>query len=360
MKSALLIVLLLLLIVLAALACERRATRAGRARAAPRDARVRGARQGGAGPSGARSGGAGPAEETPPGLEWPDRGCLTRRAVDDCRRAVARARGRARGVPGGFGPAPPGERAELAAAAARLAATHGPLVTEPFVLALRDLAVNDEVRRSGVRALRHGEEIRGRHERGETVCSIAARLRLPPMAVLRQLLAEGGQNPREIRALLARPEGLPAALRAELPRILEADFGSAEQGARTKARSEAFEAGVGAFLRAKGVGFATEDDLRARRAAGEGPSLTPDFLLSAPITIAGRPVHWIDAKNYPAVDSPLTAKSIASQVARYTAAFGPGALVFNGGVMCGTDLASRGEALVLDGTPLDKNSALGA
>lgn len=352
MKSALLVVLLLVLVVLVALAHSARArARPARPRApapAPKPALA--------------VGGAGSPE---PGLEWPDRGCLTRKAVDDCQRAVARVRGRARAAQGGFGPAPPEERAELAAAARRLAAEHGPLVTEPLLLALRDLAVNLEIQRSGVKALRHGDEIRARHGRGESVCAIAARLRLPPMATLRQLLAEGGRSPSEIRALLARPEGLPAALREELPRIQAADLGSAAQGARTKARSEAFEASVGDYLRARGVGFATEEDLRARRAAAEGTgaagaALTPDFLLDSPTTIAGRPVAWLDAKNYPAVDSPLTAKSIARQVARYTAAFGPGALVFNGGVMCGSDLAARGEVLVLDGSALDKNSALGA
>jgi hypothetical protein len=272
-------------------------------------------------------------------------------------RGVAGVRKAARAAPGGFGPAPARELAELAALAQRLAAKHRAPITEAFVTALRDLAVNQEIRRSGVMALRHGEKIRALHGGGETICAIAARLRLPPMATLRQLLAEGGRSPGEIRALVARPDGLPAALRAELPQIQATDLGSRAQGLRTKSRSMAFEADVGAYLRAQGVGFATEEDLRREHDEHpDRPLLTPDFLLSAPVDCAGRRIHWLDAKNYPAVDAPLVATSTARQVARYTAAFGPGALVFNGGVMCGTALeAAPPGVLVLDGTAVAKS-----
>jgi hypothetical protein len=242
----------------------------------------------------------------------------------------------------------------LAGEVARLRRAHGPAgITEGFLLALRNMEVTGEIQRCGVRAMRHGEEILAAHKRAEPVLTTAARLGLPPTVVLRQLLVESGHSAAKAKALVADPSSLPEKLRAELPAILEADRSSRVHGPRIRARSQAFEDAVGAHLQSLGVAYRTEEALR-REHAEAGPEapplLTPDFLLEAPAVIEGREVHWLDAKNYPAVDDPVTARSTARQVDKYTAAFGPGALVFSGGVMCGGQLASR--VLYLDGTHL--------
>ena len=62
-------------------------------------------------------------------------------------------------------------------------------------------------------------------------------------------------------------------------------------------------------------------------------------------------VRWIDAKNYVYYGSALTARSLARQAARYTAAFGPGAMVFSGGRACGSTFP--GAPLLLDAAGLD-------
>lgn len=90
-----------------------------------------------------------------------------------------------------------------------------------------------------------------------------------------------------------------------------------------------FEEAVGQHLTKLGVGYKTEAEMRE-----EGGGLTPDFLLSEPVTINGQECSWVDAKNYPAMNHPLVSSSLVSQADKYTKAFGPGAFVFSGGVSC--------------------------
>ena len=64
---------------------------------------------------------------------------------------------------------------------------------------------------------------------------------------------------------------------------------------------------------------------------------------------------WLDAKNFPLYGSRLVASSLARQAEKYTARFGPGAMVFSGGLMCGAGVvpksAGTGPApLLLDGS----------
>ncbi len=137
----------------------------------------------------------------------------------------------------------------------------------------------------------------------------------------------------------------------EAPAVFEADLGSRLNADRIRAKSAAYEDAVGAHLRARGLGFKTENDLRAEHAARRDttPLMTPDFLFTQPVTIDGRRVAWLDAKDFMAYDGKLVAKSLARQAAKYTARFGPGAFVFSGGLMCDSKTARLG-ALVLDGS----------
>jgi len=91
------------------------------------------------------------------------------------------------------------------------------------------------------------------------------------------------------------------------------------------------------------VRFLTEQDSRT-----SGNSLTPDFLLDTPVVINGQRVHWIDAKNYPMYGSKLVASSLAKQAQKYNKAFGPGAFVFSGGLVCGARISAG--LLLLDGS----------
>lgn len=107
-----------------------------------------------------------------------------------------------------------------------------------------------------------------------------------------------------------------------------------------KQESEEYEEVVGDHLKSLGLEFLTENDIRRLNASGEmKSSLTPDFLFSEPFMIEydGKKhlVNWIDAKDYGCWDSPLVTKKVQAQIDKYNDAFGPGALVYSCGTMCG-------------------------
>jgi len=152
-----------------------------------------------------------------------------------------------------------------------------------------------------------------------------------------------------------------ARLKMEAPDAFEADYGSRIHNMRTQAAASRYEGVVGKFLRSaldraglQHVAVKTEADIRA---TGD-TLLTPDFLFSEPVAIRVADLHghaslhsyarvnWLDAKNYLAVDDPLTFASLKKQAAKYTAAFGPGAFVFNQ-VMCGSKTAQFAPLLTL-------------
>jgi hypothetical protein len=125
-----------------------------------------------------------------------------------------------------------------------------------------------------------------------------------------------------------------------VPAAAAADLGSRVNADRIRAGADAFEEEVGRRLRAGGARAVTEAAARAA-AAAEGappPALTPDFLLARPVRINGRPVGWVDAKNYMLTDSRLTLPGLRKQAEKYVAALGPGAFVFAGGAVAGSAL----------------------
>jgi hypothetical protein len=209
-----------------------------------------------------------------------------------------------------------------------------------------------------VRARAEGPKLLAASRGGESVIAIAERLHLPPMAVLRQILAEEGLG----AAALADPTQMPARLAREAEAISEAARGSRLNSMRIRDRSRAYEEALGRHLHSLGLQFQTEDDLRRAHAApgGQGPLLTPDFLLSEPTRINGRAVHWIDAKDYPMYGGRIMTRSIAKQATKYTDAFGPGAMVFSGGVLCDARVLSMEPPLMLDGSQVTAGRPPGA
>lgn len=304
---------------------------------------VQGGASAGAAPCGIYVGAASPqaGPETPKALAWPD---FTPHPPTVVKKCIAAVRGPGGITSRGFGPAGPDETARLAAAAGALT---GQGLCPPdlaALLKLRTLELSHSARTGGVRAQRFGDRIRAAWRGGEPITEVALRFRVPPLAALKQALVEEGHSEGEVKRLLALPDG---ELAAHVAAASDADLGSRLHCMRAQADAAEFEAVLGRWLTARGVAFRTEAESRA---AGPG-ALTPDILLSAPVTIRGRRVYWLDAKNYPGFDSPLTLKGLKRQAAKYIAAFGPGAFVFNGGVAAGSALEGP-ELLLLDGTQL--------
>ncbi|HVE13485.1 MAG TPA: TPD domain-containing protein, partial [Elusimicrobiota bacterium] len=281
----------------------------------------------------------------PPGLDsqWPTPGCLPAGLVADALSFV-------RAQPG-FAPVRAADAPAYAAEAARLSAAHRAPFDAGQLVALRRLEVSQAIQRAGTRAQRFGAQLAAETRQGRRLLALAATYRLPPLSVARQRLVEEGLDVGAVRAALRDPSRLPPGLgqlAAELPAALEADQGSPQNERQIREASQAFEDAVGAELRRRGFAFRTEAELRA---APGGADLTPDFLLTAPAAINGRPVAWLDAKNQPAVDHPIVRKGLKRAAERYTARFGPGAFVFNGGVLCAPPPLFAG-VLLLDGAHL--------
>lgn len=258
-----------------------------------------------------------------------------------------------RSVPG-FGPLTDDQRRALERGAKHLSNKYGvPLRTEQLV-SIRTMEAALEAQRAGIRALRQGKKIAEAVAAGRTVLEVAAELKLPPLAVLKQALLEQGFSEANVRSMIASPATLPEPLASEATGVFEADLSSRLHAERAKTRSQEYENAVEEYLRAAGASFQTEDELRAEQIIRYGaPRLTPDFLFREPVRIHGHSVRWLDAKNYPMYGGKIAAKSIARQAVKYTEAFGPGAMVFSGGLVCDLNVLPKKsgfQPLLLDGS----------
>lgn len=222
------------------------------------------------------------------------------------RRLVAAARGKSRG----FAPPSAAERTKHAAAAKRLAAEFGVPVPARTLASIHGQEVAARARRRT--AQKRDPAIRAARQRRLSPAAIGKELGLPPMFVVRRL------------ARLGLPVGADEMRAAE-----RADAGSAFHQRRAREHADAYEAEVGRALARLGATFKTETDLRAADIR-----LTPDFLLDTPLAIGGKKIAWIDAKNYAYYGNRLTLPGLRRQARKYTDAFGPGAMVFAGGVAC--------------------------
>lgn len=128
---------------------------------------------------------------------------------------------------------------------------------------------------------------------------------------------------------------------------------------RTHAHATLFEAALEAHLRAQGIKFMTEAEVKAPFRHTHTPfPLSPDFLLLDDVIINGHKINWIEAKAFYAAASNINAPagaigSLPAKAQRYAAAFGPGAFVFLRGFS--RDLIPRFErysTLLLDATPI--------
>ncbi|MFA6165805.1 MAG: TPD domain-containing protein [Gemmatimonadaceae bacterium] len=255
-------------------------------------------------------------------IDWPTR-CYPAELARDAAAAARAARG--------FGPIDDEERARLTRAARVLGERHKtPAFGYEQLASIRNQEVALRAGHAGARAFREAPALAAESAAGDTVLAIARKHNLPPLAVLRAILIERAYSANRVREMLAAPETLPKEFAAEAPAIFEADLGSRLNNDRVRARSDTFERVIEDKLRGTGAKFKTEGDLRA-----EGSALTPDFLFGdEPVRINGRVVHWLDAKDYSMYGGRLVAASLRKQAEKYTKAFGPGAMVFRGGVAC--------------------------
>lgn len=264
-------------------------------------------------------------------IAWPSES-YPENVISECVRFVRK------GLKGNFGPATKEEAAAYEAEARRIK------IPVEALLQMRTIEIAVRARKTGTRILRAGPEMLRASAEGESVLSIARRLDLPPTLVMRQILIESGVDSAEAKKLVSGPNraGMPARLAAEADQVCEADLGSRYHSELIREKSRVFETRVATHLSSLGIKFKTEDEIRKK----PGVLLTPDFLLDEPVLINGKLVCWIDAKNYLAYPNKLVDRSLTKQAEKYNRAFGPGAMVFSGGVSG----ASQRDVLLLDGS----------
>jgi hypothetical protein len=134
-----------------------------------------------------------------------------------------------------------------------------------------------------------------RYLRGESVVSLAESVAVPPTKMARLVLEEhlGASRGKEVGQLLKNPSLLKdERLRLEVAAAVESDHLSGPYADTTKRLlGLEYEHLLAQKLRAVGVPFLTEEQLRVR-----GDAKTPDVLLPVPLLVRGRVINWIDSK----------------------------------------------------------------
>lgn len=198
------------------------------------------------------------------------------------------------------------------------------------LILIRQMLIPLMSRRLGIQALKVDEKIREKYDLlNGTILDIAKSLKLPPTVVLYQYMSTSYDRQTLLTNIKKYPSLVPARIMKQIPEIFNNDITSPTYKEIIRMESQQYEEKLGNYLLSLGISFLTESELRKR-----GSRYTPDFKMTRPLFINGKEVNWIDAKNYPMFGAYLTLKDIADQAIKYTAEFGPGAMIFNGGIRC--------------------------
>ena len=201
------------------------------------------------------------------------------------------------------------------------------------------------------------------YDSGVGLLKLAEIHQYPALELMRIVLKKRGLKRQHVTAAINDPVAADAPLLRDRDRvqIMEA-LASDQAEADTRDRqigllesASAFENVLCEYFESRGVSLYREAELKAkqRRAFG-APVLTPDLLLRSAVTINGAPVAWVDAKN--TYGSSYSIVDDRKQLRRYTAEWGPGAVVYAAGFCGGVDVD---DILLLDGSTMLPRGAVG-
>ncbi|CEF99935.1 unnamed product [Ostreococcus tauri] len=202
-----------------------------------------------------------------------------------------------------------------------------------------------------------------RYAEGEDIFRVAADADFPACQMMRLLLehllgvshkAVGGILREPYSRIPATPEiGTVAAkygatlmrrLRADVERVAAWDHqASPVVDTLRHGAGKEYEDLLEELLRAEGIPFVTERDLRA-----DGHARTPDIKLEVPIAVRGRIVNWIDSKA--SFSDPIVhVEKGLEQFQGYVNRFGPGMVIYWHGVV--DELNNDPNVLLVDAFP---------
>lgn len=191
------------------------------------------------------------------------------------------------------------------------------------LLSIRNLVLKNKIiqRNAAVRAAIH--RYADMYGQGMSILQISEDADYPPVHLLRMIILHRGESPRD------KEQGELAQAN---------DINSAECEVKTAKFAEEAEHYFITKLRELGMSLRDQNQLIEEQ-RGSALKLTPDGLLDEPVYINGHLVHWVDFKNYVGAPIGFTRKSNTRQAAKYTEAFGAGAICYGKSVVAGYSIA---------------------
>jgi len=122
-------------------------------------------------------------------------------------------------------------------------------------------------------------------------------------------------------------------------RIMNIDILSPESVANTRQKADDYESAIINALRAYGVSFLTEIDIKNWQIVEYGRVLsTPDIYFLDDVFINGKRVYWLECKDYILAPNQLILPKVKQQLSRYIHYFGTGAVLYSQGYICDIDI----------------------
>jgi hypothetical protein len=216
----------------------------------------------------------------------------------------------------------------------RVCAGHSTTIPVAGAISIRNIVLKDKIVSSYGRMNGLMSVIAPRYASGESILSLARVFDFPPLNLLRGILLHRGMNPSEVYQVFAE-KVRPALILSgrDLSQYKRAAANDAESIINQQAIADiaaANEDTVVQYFQRLGIGLKTQADLTAEQLAEHGRAvITPDILFTDEVYINDQRVHWIDYKDYIGTYVPFLYNSNVAQAAKYTARWGPGAMLYH-------------------------------
>ncbi|MFQ5838404.1 MAG: C15orf41 family protein [Thermoplasmata archaeon] len=191
---------------------------------------------------------------------------------------------------------------------------------------------------------RHARRLHRQWRNGLSFARLAQEHRFPPVLMALIVLEGEGISRRRFWKMLNNLEEVESKrLRRDLREACEADLIYSPEGTERQYKRGAWgEERLWKWLRAKGIPFRTEAELRSQF------DKTPDALLSEPLVYDGRKVLWIESKA--SFGDPLDVRRhVGRQLRPYVDLFGDGLVVYWFGYVEDVDLRLPDGVSITDG-----------